>query len=288
MLKAIAALLANLLVLLAMGLVSETEVAWAGDRTEVEVLEAELRRSGVALDEASLIEAALQRREIEVRLAAIALLGNRGDRSGIPALQGIMDSSRGSPEHDAAAVALTRLDDTRGKDALREIMRKERSSSARLGIANLFAPRGDEEVFAEILRDSRSPSPEVRAETAWVLANFARWPTSVREQSLARLLELANDAVAGVRRESIGHLDFAVSTVGPLEDVMKVVSDAATSDPDEAVRKRAALTLTSLRYTLDCRERPMRVGCPEGTKKFLEDCRRDPKEPGCSGLVPPG
>ena len=167
----------------------------------------------------------------EVRLAAVAALGELDDPRAVAALSKALREDPDPEVRRMAAWALGELEDPRGVPALVEALRTDQSDEVRSTAAWALGEIEDEAAVAGLGEALRDENVEIRRKAAWALGEIES------SQAVDALMVALEDSDVEVRRT-------AVWALGEIEDAAAVPAlQMALDDADVEIRRKAAWAL---------------------------------------------
>jgi HEAT repeat protein len=166
-------------------------------------IEQALKTKGVDTSQRSLLKA-LHSSNVEVRGLAAMQLAEEDDKSSAPALREALRNERDSSARLNIARALNRLGDEKGTEAMTDICSDASvPADLRLMAANEISPREGERCFGLVVQTLHSDNPaEVQAALNYLNSVASTMPATTREQNLLSdgLARAIQNSVPSVRQ----------------------------------------------------------------------------------------
>ncbi len=210
-----------------------------------------LQQSGVAhTDAPSLIAWLRTAPPTANRWAAVEVLGLRGDREAIPLLRTLAANGKERFLAETAALALARLGEESGKNALVSFMESSEDPERQLFLAARLAELGDPSGYRFVAQSAIDRSASRRFASAAALVAFLPLEPASKGAVDAerRLLALAHDEEAQVRFEFVVQAPIAISRGGNRVQFEAALRELAAKDAGAGIRERAQLMLTGLEF----------------------------------------
>lgn len=264
-------------------LLSLASIAPLAGQTHSEKLASDLGKKNIKTDAESLLRAAAGHQDLEVRLNAIALLGERKVTSARSLLARLLQDDNALAIRRSAAIALMKVGDERGSAAIKKFLEEAADLRDKIALGGFLADQRDASGYPALIEAAASENPANRRLAATYVPKFISL-APLQPDPTVTLLQLARDPDPAVRYEALTGFAAALRAGAPVEELRRVAEALLGSDPSSEVREAARLALANMSYWKDCHEKPLSLGCPEGNRKFIERCRKDPKGAGCEQI----
>jgi len=235
-------------------------------------------------DVPSLVAVARGQAAFSDRAHAIALLGESKSPEAETALLDLLDSDSDQDIQRAAGFALARMGNERGLKMLRKFMEEAKDLRQKAILASILVEAGDAAAYPVFDELTRATDPELRALVAQFAGKLGVEKAGSGYDATTVLLRLSQDKDASVRSAALYSFIETIRRGSPREPLQQAAQKIFETDPAPEVREAARLALSSIIYWVHCSEKPLSLGCPEGNKKIIADCRRNPNGEGCDQI----
>jgi HEAT repeat protein len=211
-----------------------------------------LENAGVGETTESLLAAARSHSDSTVRWVAIEVLGLRGEQAARAPLLGLLETDPDRFVRETTALALARLGEERGVEALRDFMNAPTDPQRQLFLSTRLAELGDPSGYRYVVQAAQAENGAFRAAAAEAVVPFLSAQPRDLEGSpgpAALLLGLAEDESPAVRSAFLTYLPMAVRHGLEMENARAAGKRLALSDPDPEIRERAKRLLAALQVS---------------------------------------